>query len=192
MNTALNLFIQEAAKISKPIVLELGTFQSIPGRSTLHKDFAPHYSKWIGSDIQAGPDVDIVADVHKLSKFIRKNSVDIIISCSSFEHFKYPHKAAFEMSKCLKKCGLIFVQTHHCFPLHAYPYDYFRFSTEALVACFGSKNGISVLSQCYEFPAEIKANEIGNHPDFLNSNLFAQKTHSTPRKYIYEFDTNLI
>jgi len=192
MNTSLELFIEAAKEIDHPLVLELGTLQSIPGRSTLHKDFVPHHSAWIGTDIKAGPDVDGVADVHQLSRFFGKEFFDIIISCSTFEHFKYPHLAAFEISKCLKRGGLVFVQTHHCFPLHAYPYDYFRFSTEALSACFGNNNGVQVISACYEFPSIISSEEIENHSDFLNTCYFGRKSMSTPKHYQYDFDTKIL
>ncbi len=53
-----------------------------------------------------GIDVDIVADVHKLSQTTGEEQFDIVISCSSFEHFKYPHLAAHEIMKALKTGGL--------------------------------------------------------------------------------------
>jgi len=191
MNESLEKFLFAARLLMKPSVLELGTLQSVPGRSTMHKSWIPDASEWIGTDIEKGPDVDIVADVHRLSDFLNGKIFDIIISCSTFEHFKYPHLAAYEISKCLRNGGLVFIQTHHCFPLHAYPFDYFRFSTEALSACFGTRNGISVVHSCYEFPANIVSSENGNNADFLNTNLFAVKDHVTPEKYIYEFDTEI-
>lgn len=178
--------------IESPRVLELGTFRSIANRSTMHKNFVPHAKIYHGSDIQAGTDVDIVADVHRLSSFVGEMSYDVIISCSSFEHFKYPHIAALEISKTLKPGGAVFVQTHFCFPLHAYPYDYFRFSTEALSGCFGSMNGIAIVKNDYGFPCHIVSKEVGSHyGQWLNVNCFGIKTGTTPHSYVYEFDTTL-
>ncbi len=193
MNNSLSKFIEAASAIKNPVVLELGTFRSIPDRSTTHKDFVPHHSKWIGADITPGDDVDFVGDVHVMAlSFLRKyKPVDVIISCSTFEHFKYPHIAAHELGKCLKVGGLIFIQTHHCFPLHAYPYDYFRFSQEALRGCFDEINGWQIIDSCYEFPSVIKSEEMGEHPDFLNVCLYARKFSATPRKIRYKLDTKI-
>jgi SAM-dependent methyltransferase len=187
------MFIEFSKKIPEPKVLELGTLQSIPGRSTMHKNFVPHAKVFHGSDISAGVDVDFIADVHSLSKFVGNEKYDLVISCSSFEHFKYPHLAALEISKVIKPGGALFIQTHTCFPLHAYPYDYFRFSKEALSGCFGRKNGITVVSSDYEYPCKISSSEIGGgHGSWLNVCLFGIKTSETPLEYVYEFDTEFL
>ena len=139
-------------------------------------------------------DVDFVADIHKLSEVTGGESYDVVISCSSFEHFKYPHLAALEISKTLKPNGAVFIQTHCCFPLHAYPYDYFRFSSEGLESCFGTKNGIAVQSTNYEFPCTITSQAFPGtslRSSSLNINLFGIKTDKTPVNFIYELDTNL-
>lgn len=192
MSKTLESFVLAAKQFKSPIVLELGTYRSIPTRSTLHKNFVPHFGKWIGTDIVLGEDVQLVADLHRLTKFILPQSVDIIISCSTFEHLKYPFIAAHEIAKTIRIGGLIFIQTHHCFPLHAYPYDYFRFSTEALSGLFGTKNGIEVISCDYEFSAEIVSDRFDRkRTDWLNSVLFACKISETPEEFQYEWDNNL-
>jgi hypothetical protein len=189
---AIEMFLDYVAKMDCPKVLELGTLRSKPDRSTMHKSFVPNASEYHGTDIVYGLDVDFVADVHKLSETAGKESYDVIISCSSFEHFKYPHLAAFEISRTLKTNGALFIQTHCCFPLHAYPYDYFRFSTEALNGCFGKKNGVNIQMTNYEFPCAITAADVGmSSVSYLNCNLFGIKSMKTPPSYIYEFDTTL-
>jgi hypothetical protein len=189
---SLELFINYCTTIELPRVLELGVYQSMPGRSTMHKTWVPHATVFHGTDIEAGEDVDFVADVHKLSEVCGEKSYDVIISCSTFEHFKYPHIAALEISKVLSDKGAIFIQTHSTFPIHAYPYDYFRFTEEALSGCFGTLNGIQVKNTDYTFPATISsAADGGPHPAWLNVNLFGIKTHETPKDYLYELDTEL-
>ena len=64
-----------APSCPSPSVLELGTLQSVPGRSTLHRDWVPHAAEFLGTDIQAGPDVDIVADLHRLSERSRHRAL---------------------------------------------------------------------------------------------------------------------
>lgn len=189
----LQSFLDYAAAIAHPRVLELGAARSQPERSTLHKSFVPNAVLWHGTDIAMTEDVDFLSDVHALSRFVVPESYDVVITCSGFEHFKYPQLAAFEISKVLALGGAVFVQTHHTFPLHAYPYDYFRFSQEALAACFGTRNGIEVRETGYQFPCSISSEADGHHEgQWLNTLLFGVKTHETPEQYVYDFDTNLV
>jgi hypothetical protein len=175
----------------RPRVLELGTKQSVPGRSTKHHEWIPNASEYLGTDMESGRDVDIVADVHRLTEVIGEESFDVIISCSTFEHFKYPHLAAHQVMKALRVGGLLFIQTHQTFPLHSVPHDYFRFSREALTGLFGTTMGFRVIATNFDFPARIYARQDPAaclHPAFLNVQLVGEKTGKTPDDYIYEFD----
>jgi hypothetical protein len=184
-------FVSRCRSIAAPRVLELGTRRSIASRSTRHDHWVPHASEYLGNDITPGEDVDIVADIHRLVQVTGEERFDAIVSCSSFEHFKYPHQAAHQIMKALRVGGLLFIQTHHSFPLHAYPFDYFRFSREALSGLFGTKMGFNVIATDYEFPVKLYSRR---HPEmirersFLNVRLLGEKTQPTPAEYIYEYD----
>src|SRR5688572_9113232 len=178
--------------MNTPRVLELGTKRSIDSRSTLHKTWVPNASEYLGTDIEQGVDVDIVADVHRLSQVVGEEQFDVIISCSTFEHFKYPHLAAHEIMKVLRIGGVLFTQTHQSFPLHSYPYDYFRFSREALAGLFGTQMGFRVFATDYEFPVQLYAPRtpaLINSNSFLNVRLFGEKIEPTPNTYIFEYDS---
>jgi hypothetical protein len=184
-------FISRCRSLQAPRVLELGTRRSIETRSTRHDDWVPNAGEYFGSDIGPGIDVDIVADVHRLTRMTGEEQFDVIISCSSFEHFKYPHLAAHEIMKALRIGGLIFVQTHQTFPLHAHPYDYFRFSREALAGLFGTKMGFDVIATDYEFPVKLYSDRergVTEMLSYLNVRLYGEKTAATPQEYIYEYD----
>ena len=180
---SLGQFLTRAAEMEKPRVLELGTKRSYAERSTRHDSWVPNASEFIGSDVEEAVDVDAIADVHKLSQAFGDESFDIILSCSSFEHFKYPLLAAHEVMKTLKIGGLLFIQTHQSYPLHSAPYDYFRFSRDAITALFGTQMGFNVITTDYQFPVRLHARqdrEIRFFPAFLNVQLFGEKTAATP------------
>jgi hypothetical protein len=182
-------FIARCAELPSPSVLELGTLQSVPGRSTMHRDWVPHAGEFLGTDIEAGADVDIVADLHRLTDVTGSERFDVIISASTFEHLKYPTLAAHELMKALKVGGLLYVQTHQSFPLHGYPNDYFRFSQDALASLFGTGMGFEVVATNYDFPARIYSRRLPNTqrmPAFLNSTLWGEKRGPTPDEYVYE------
>jgi len=190
-NTALNVFVEECARLESPRVLELGSKRSVLDQSTLHKIFVPHAGEFLGFDLEKGLDVDVVGDIHRLSSLIGRESFDIIISCSTFEHLKYPHLAAHEIMKTLKVGGLLFIQTHHSFINLYCPVDYFRYTREGLKGLFGTKNGFEVKAISYEFPARLvteRVPELNKVDVYLNTTLYGQKTAKTPSRYVYEFD----
>jgi len=187
----LSSFSEYVSQLDAPRVLELGTARFDPTLSSMHPELVPNAAEYLGLDIVAGEDVDIVADVHRLSEKVGEESFDVIISCSSFEHFKYPQLAAHELMKTLKIGGVIFIQTHQSFPLHAAPNDYYRFSREALASLFGLQMGMEVLATDYEFPARIRSREMLRTklmPAFLNSRICAVKRERTPADYRYDLD----
>lgn len=151
-------------------VLEIGTLQSIPGRSTHKKEYFPGAAKYVMADFQPGSDVDVVADAMNLSAVFPENSFDFFVACSTFEHIQRPWLAAEEIHKVLKPGGLCFVQTHQSFPLHAYPSDYWRFTVEALETLFYSPKW-RTLQAAYAFPCQVVSQQDPggkDHPAFLN------------------------
>ena len=184
-------FMKRALSMPCPRILELGTLQAVPGRSTRKQHLFPNACEYVGSDIEPGTDVDLVADVHRLTQYAGESAFDIIFTEAGFEHFKYPHLAAHEIMKCLRLGGLVFVQTHQTFPIHAVPHDYFRFSRDALQSLFSRSMGMRVHASGYGSPAVIysRVDRYGHHaPAFLHANVFAEKVAPTPSAYVYEFD----
>lgn len=176
--------------LAAPRVLELGT-RPYPGSAApLRRDWVPHAREYHGSDREAGPQVDVVADVHRLSEVTGPERYEVVIACSVLEHYRYPQLAAHEVMKVMTVGGLLFLQTHQTFPLHAFPHDYHRFSEQALRALFPVSMGCVIEATDYEFPCEISsARQPGmeDHPAFLNVRIFARKAAATPATFQHEF-----
>jgi len=184
-------FMDRAQAMQRPRILELGTRRSIPERSTRHQHLFPNAGEYLGTDIEMGVDVDFVADVHRLTQVTGEESFDIIFTEAGFEHFKYPYLAAHEIMRTLRIGGLLFVQTHQTFPIHAVPHDYFRFSREALASLFGAQMGFKVHLTGYASPAAIYSRvdpDGRDYPAWLHVNLFGEKVAKTPVNLVYEFD----
>jgi len=189
MNLVLLEFDLLCRAMNGPRVLELGVHRSHATRSTRHDSWVPNASEYVGTDIQAGPDVDVVADVHALSATHGVEAFDAIISCSTFEHFKYPHRAAHEVLKTLKVGGALYVQTHQSYPLHAHPFDYFRYTKESLAGLFGTQMGFRVTKVGYEFPTRLMSRaepDLATGEAYLNVCLAGQKVEPTPTDFVYE------
>jgi hypothetical protein len=188
--TAVVRFIEELAQIPHPRVIELGTRRQPGQGNTRHSAWVPHAAAYVGVDYETGEDVDLVADAHELSKHIPCESVDGVVSCSVFEHIKYPWIAALEIAKILKVGGVVFIHTHQTFALHAHPHDYWRFTTEGLTTLFGPGLGLEVLSCHYQYPCRIVTpDDPGQvfNASYLNVCLVARKIGPTPPTFVADF-----
>ncbi len=188
---AFRILQELSGKMAAPRVLELGTRRALADLSTRHDRYFPHAREYLGTDIELGVDVDFVPDVQRLSQTTGEEAFDVILTEAGFEHFKYPHLAAHEIMKALRVGGLVFAQTHQTFPIHAVPFDYCRFSTDALRSLFGAAMGMKIHAAGYASPAAIYSRvDPGGYryPAFLHVNICAEKIASTPKDYVYEYD----
>lgn len=188
LNSALAEFFTRVKLMPSPQVLEIGTKRAFENRSTMHRSWIPHAQEFLGLDYQSGLDVDVVADIHRLSDVFPESRFDVVISCSTFEHLKYPWIATVELSRCLKVGGCIFVQTHQTYPLHGAPYDYWRFTADGLEGLFNKRIGMMTVAACHEFPCTINTEQdpkaLENLAAFLNTCLCAVKVDTTPREWM--------
>jgi SAM-dependent methyltransferase len=136
-------------------VIEFGTAQALAGRSTHSMALFPHLNRpdYTMVDIKPGPDVDVVADLHCLPAEWT-DGYDICIANAVFEHLERPWIAAKEVARVLAPEGGCYISTHQTFPLHGYPKDFFRFSTDALALIFADA-GLEVLAVGYSFRTKI-------------------------------------
>ena len=130
-------------------VLEIGTRRSVTGVPTHHQAMFPRVRRtgYVMADVEAGEDVDCVADLHALPADW-SGRFDAVVAIAVFEHLERPWIAAAEIRRILKPGGRCYVATHQTFPLHGYPSDFFRFSREALTLLV-SDAGLEVLDVAY-------------------------------------------
>ena len=181
-------FFREVRLARAPRVLELGSRRSDPERSTVHRgelSAANPASSHVGADFEAGIDVDVVVDAHRLADRIPQASFDAFIAASVFEHLRWPWLAVLELNKVLRPGGFGYVQSHHTFPLHGYPDDYWRFSTEAWAALFCIETGWELIQTDYAYPCRIEPCDpievwSPEHVAYLNSHCFVRKITDVP------------
>jgi SAM-dependent methyltransferase len=85
-------------------------------------------SEHIGCDIQEGTGVDRIEDVHALS--FADGSVGTVICLETLEHVADPLRAVAEMHRVLRPGGVLAISSLMFFPIHAHPWDYWRFTPE--------------------------------------------------------------
>ncbi len=90
--------------------------------------------EYVGLDLEEGPNVSIVLPSPYDWSKVETDSFDIVISGQAFEHIEFFWKTMEEMTRVLKKNGLICIVAPNGFAEHRYPVDCYRFFTDGMVA----------------------------------------------------------
>lgn len=118
----------EVLPVTEPIY-EFGSYQ-VEGQIGF-ADLRPLFPnmRYVGTDYRAGPGVDVVLDLHEID--LPAETVGTAIAVDTLEHVEYPHRAVEELYRVLGPRGILILSSVMNFPIHDYPYDYWRFSPEA-------------------------------------------------------------
>jgi len=107
---------------NKKKIIEIG---SLSVNSNI-KDIVSTNFNYIGLDIEEGPNVDIVLeDPYKLP--FDDNSIDVVLSISTFEHTDFFWVTFLEILRVLKPEGLFFLNAPSNSKIHRHPSDSWRF-----------------------------------------------------------------
>jgi len=79
--------------------------------------------------MREGPGVDKILDLHDIK--LPSESVGAVLCFDTLEHVEYPHRALAEIHRILKPDGIAVISSVMDFPIHDFPYDYWRFTPEA-------------------------------------------------------------
>jgi SAM-dependent methyltransferase len=127
---AIRIFAEEAiaALPMKEPILEIGA-RPAEGQEELAdiRSLLPG-TEYIGCDIQEGPNVDQVEDVHALS--FADGSIGTVLAFETLEHVADPIRAVQEMHRVLAPGGVAVITSCMFFPIHEHPWDYWRFTPE--------------------------------------------------------------
>jgi len=92
--------------------------------------------EYIGVDMEAGKDVDLVVDLTTGVGALRKNHFALGICCSVLEHVRKPWVFAENIASVLRPGAALYMSVPWVWRYHAYPDDYFRFSWRGIMELF--------------------------------------------------------
>jgi SAM-dependent methyltransferase len=122
-----------ASKINKSEVkvLDVGSYDVNGSYKHLFNEQKYTYT---GLDMEDGPNVDIVLRHPYDWEAIETDSFDVVISGQAFEHIEFFWKTMEEMTRVLKKDGLLCLIAPNGFGEHRCPVDCYRFFTDGMIA----------------------------------------------------------
>ena len=145
-------FLERARTLPSPAVLEIGS-RNVTG--VTRRDLFPNAREFVGFDVIAGPNVDVVGDAHRLASVLPAEKFDVVFAISVFEHLLFPWKVVMEINKVTKPGGLVFVSTHPAWPAHELPWDFWRYQPAGLHALFHRATGFELVAVSDGLPAKI-------------------------------------
>jgi SAM-dependent methyltransferase len=144
--------VAESFSIAEPLV-ELGA-RAAAGQeadvATIREIFGA--AEHIGCDLQDGPGVDRIEDVHALS--FDDASVGTVVCLETLEHVADPLRAVQEMHRVLRPGGVLAISSLMFFPIHEHPHDYWRFTPEGFALLLAPFETSLVVAQGWELLPE--------------------------------------
>ncbi|MEM4067457.1 MAG: class I SAM-dependent methyltransferase [Candidatus Micrarchaeaceae archaeon] len=138
MNTSVMLWVClniEREDVFNKRIIEVGS-QDVNGTvRPLIMKYRPR--EYIGVDMVAGKNVDLVVDASRLTQEFGERSFDVVISTEMLEHVRDWRSVIHNLKAVLKEGGLLIISTRSKgFGYHAYPYDFWRYEIEDISRIF--------------------------------------------------------
>jgi FkbM family methyltransferase len=110
--------------------------------------------QYVGIDLGAGPNVDLVMEQPYVLP-IEDDSIDIIFSGQVFEHIPYFWVTFVEMARVLRNGGFILLSAPSRGHQHSHPTDCWRFYPDGMLA-LAAFTGLELISAHTDFPPRIE------------------------------------
>jgi SAM-dependent methyltransferase len=93
--------------------------------------------EYVGVDVEPEKFVDVVLPIEKLVEHSGLESFGVVIATELLEHVQDWRLAVNNMKAVLRRGGYIYITTRsYGFPLHAYPYDFWRYEIKDMEDIF--------------------------------------------------------
>ncbi|MDR0449309.1 MAG: class I SAM-dependent methyltransferase [Rickettsiales bacterium] len=174
MKWCLEKYSPEKPKIR---VLDVGS-QDVGNGS--YRDLVPAGADYVGLDIEAGKNVNLVPDDIYNWAELADNSFDVVISGQAFEHTEFFWLTAAEMARVLKPGGILILIAPYRWPRHRWPVDCYRFDADGMVA-IARWSGLAPLhATAGLYPEKIPVNKWEGFEFLADAVMVAKKPENWP------------
>jgi len=123
------LYVKTVCQGLQGQVLEVGANNN---RTGFREYFLSQGFNYTGTDLVAGPNVDVVCDLTLDSNPLPKLHYELVVCCSVLEHVPNPWDMARCISNLIRPGGKLYISVPWVWRYHPYPDDYYRFSFSAI------------------------------------------------------------
>jgi SAM-dependent methyltransferase len=155
-------------------VLEVGSYDINGSIRPQLESFGP--SEYVGVDIEAGPCVDVVCAAEGLEQRFGRASFDVVLTTEMLEHVRDWRTVVSNLKSVLRPGGLLVITTRSPgFPLHGYPYDFWRYEPDDMRAIFADFASVEIEPDSEAEPGVfVRARKhAGAPPDPVDLDMFA-------------------
>jgi SAM-dependent methyltransferase len=189
-------FIEETDRRPPGRILEVG---SRARSGNIYKGLFRNFSEFVGLDIIEGVNVDVVGDIHRLSRYFDEDKFDFVFSVATFEHLAMPWKAVLEINKVMAIGGWLYIGTHPTWPPHERPWDFWRFSEEGFRVLLNPVTGFEIQECSAGLPCSIvpfghepAMTGLCEQPANLGISVIAKKIGPSDRRLAWDVDVSEI
>jgi hypothetical protein len=168
-------------------ILEIGS-KDYGSTSTFRNFYAN--DEYVGVDMEAGNNVDVVVDLTQDLGGLRANHFALAICCSVLEHVRKPWLFATRVTSLLRAGGALYLSVPWVWRYHAYPDDYYRFSWRGVMELFPDFEWSNI---CYSTNVPNEFIDIApDEPGADNSMAAFADTPAGRRKYLPYLMVNML
>ena len=117
-------------------VLEVGSRNVNGSARRIIESMRP--AEYVGVDIEAAPEVDVICDIEKLDETFDAESFDLVVTTEVMEQVRDWRRAVSNLKRMCRPGGVVLVTTRsYGFAYHGYPFDYWRYELSDMRGLFG-------------------------------------------------------
>jgi SAM-dependent methyltransferase len=115
-------------------ILDVGSAAVSDDGASYRSLFSSPGWRYIGLDVQPGPNVDMVVDDPYRWSDLPDASIDVVISGQAFEHIEWPWLTIREIARVMRRNGIAAITAPSAGPVHRFPRDCWRFYPDGMPA----------------------------------------------------------
>lgn len=150
-----NAWLKISCKNITGKVLSIGSLDDKDGEGSFYRNYFIKAEEYLTSEVREREDCDLVLDITNMDN-IKDNEFDCIFCCGVLEHVYDFHKGIAEISRIMKKGGVLLLGLPFNQAIHMPPNDFWRFTE------YGIRK---ILSENFNIK-ELKLISVNNNADF--------------------------
>lgn len=146
-------FIQ--SRLAPTDALRVADIGAYDVNGNLRSLFACTAWQYVGFDLAAGPNVDVVLPSESEWPNIPSDAFDVVVSVSTLEHTRHPWLVIKEIARIVRPGGLVCLTAPYAWPYHAHPIDCWRIFPDGMRALMQSAGIEPISAEMFQVTSDL-------------------------------------